>query len=167
MFTQSFSLTILVYLSISCISHSLLSYHSAVNFIKFRSTRNIIKNIDKRHASNINITDKNVNETSKTFKFITVWNEVVLGLAVFTVIKRISIASLSSILQYYSKYFLAGGICASFSHGISVPLDVVKTRKQVSQEMASLSIIDAFKKIINDDGVFMLFKGNKILIKLL
>ena len=31
-----------------------------------------------------------------------------------------------------SRYFLAGGICASFSHGIAVPFDVVKTRLQTS-----------------------------------
>ena len=68
----------------------------------------------------------------------------------------------SSVIQYYSKYFLAGGVCASFSHGISVPLDVVKTKKQIAKDVyAPLSIIDSFKKIINDDGIFMLYKGNQ------
>jgi hypothetical protein len=32
----------------------------------------------------------------------------------------------------YSRYALAGGICASYSHTILVPIDVVKTRLQVS-----------------------------------
>ena len=165
MIAVSFSLKIFIYISILCISNSLLSRRS-INFIKFRSTSDIIKNTHSRRTPNIYVTDKNVNETTKNLKIISVWKEIVLGFAVFTVIKKVSIASLSSTVQYYSKYFFAGGICASFSHGISVPLDVVKTRKQISQEMASLTILDSFKKIINDEGVFMLYKG-KITLKLL
>jgi Mitochondrial carrier protein len=40
---------------------------------------------------------------------------------------------MASLINYkQSRYFLAGGICASFSHGIAVPFDVVKTRLQTS-----------------------------------
>lgn len=34
-------------------------------------------------------------------------------------------------LEKYPKLFAAGGICASFTHWVTVPLDVVKTRSQV------------------------------------
>jgi hypothetical protein len=59
------------------------------------------------------------------------------------------------------KYFFAGALCCSFSHAISVPFDVIKTKKQISKDIASLSIIEAFKKVVEDEGVSMLFKGNK------
>jgi sugar (pentulose or hexulose) kinase len=59
----------------------------------------------------------------------------------------------------YLKYFLSGAICCSFSHGIGVPFDVVKTKKQISKDMSKLGILEIFKKIIADDGVGMLFKG--------
>ena len=62
-------------------------------------------------------------------------------------------------VELYSKYFLAGGVGASFSHAIAVPFDVVKTRKQINKDMSKLSAIGAFKKIVNDDGFGMLFKG--------
>eukprot|EP01038_Epipyxis_sp_PR26KG_P008067 gene8067-10930_t len=67
----------------------------------------------------------------------------------------------------YWKYFIAGGICASFSHGITVPIDVIKTRIQtagtdeVNEEnpTGKISIIKMAKKIILDDGIAMLGKG--------
>lgn len=62
-------------------------------------------------------------------------------------------------LSYYLKYFLAGGICCTISHTISVPFDVVKTRKQVSPELANLSVKEAFSKIIKDDGLSVLKTG--------
>eukprot|EP00285_Hemiselmis_virescens_P014098 CAMPEP_0173377580 /NCGR_PEP_ID=MMETSP1356-20130122/826_1 /TAXON_ID=77927 ORGANISM="Hemiselmis virescens, Strain PCC157" /NCGR_SAMPLE_ID=MMETSP1356 /ASSEMBLY_ACC=CAM_ASM_000847 /LENGTH=411 /DNA_ID=CAMNT_0014330377 /DNA_START=68 /DNA_END=1303 /DNA_ORIENTATION=- len=35
-------------------------------------------------------------------------------------------------LEKYPKLFAAGGICASFTHWVTVPIDVVKTRTQVN-----------------------------------
>jgi hypothetical protein len=31
------------------------------------------------------------------------------------------------------RYFLAGGVCACFSHAIATPIDVIKTRQQVDE----------------------------------
>jgi hypothetical protein len=31
------------------------------------------------------------------------------------------------------RYFAAGGICASFSHAVATPIDVIKTRQQVDE----------------------------------
>ena len=48
----------------------------------------------------------------------------------------------------YWRIFLAGGVCASISHGWAVPLDVVKTRLQTDPERyAGLGIMGACEKI--------------------
>lgn len=53
------------------------------------------------------------------------------------------------IFSIYYRYFLAGGICASFSHGIAVPFDVVKTRLQTSTtaEFLDTNVISGMKLI--------------------
>ena len=66
------------------------------------------------------------------------------------------------VLTIDSRYFLAGGICACFSHAISVPFDVVKTRLQTSTsttEFTDKNIIAVAKTIAAQDGIGMLFKG--------
>ena len=57
------------------------------------------------------------------------------------------------------KYFLAGGLCATASHVIPVPIDVVKTRKQVDPELASQSFPQAFSYIFRTEGVGGLLSG--------
>jgi solute carrier family 25 (mitochondrial phosphate transporter), member 3 len=59
----------------------------------------------------------------------------------------------------WGKYFLAGGICCTISHTVSIPFDVVKTKKQASSDLSDLSVLAAFKKIIDDDGISVLSKG--------
>jgi len=57
------------------------------------------------------------------------------------------------------KFYLAGGICASLSHIIPVPIDVVKTRKQVDSKLASQSFPQAFAYILKNEGVGGLLSG--------
>lgn len=57
------------------------------------------------------------------------------------------------------KYYLAGGLCAAASHVIPVPIDVVKTRKQVDPELASQSFPLAFSHILRTEGVGGLLSG--------
>jgi len=58
------------------------------------------------------------------------------------------------------RYFLAGGLCASFSHGITTPIDVVKTRIQSDpQKYGSLGVVEASKNILRDDGYGALLQG--------
>ena len=63
--------------------------------------------------------------------------------------------------DHYSRYFLAGGICASFSHGVAIPFDVVKTRLQtgIATEFASSNVLVVAQSIVDKEGLGMLFKG--------
>jgi len=58
------------------------------------------------------------------------------------------------------RYFLAGGLCASVSHGITTPIDVVKTRIQSDPEKYDgLGVLESSKLILQDDGYEALLKG--------
>ena len=43
------------------------------------------------------------------------------------------------------RYFLAGGLCACFSHAVATPIDVIKTRQQVDEG-------DFISHLDDDDG---------------
>ena len=57
------------------------------------------------------------------------------------------------------RYFAAGGICAATSHGITTPIDVVKTRMQQNPEKYSKGVIAAAKDIVATEGVGFLLAG--------
>jgi len=58
------------------------------------------------------------------------------------------------------RYFLSGGLCASISHGITTPIDVVKTRIQSEpQKYDGLDIVKASQAVVEDDGFEALLKG--------
>ena len=58
------------------------------------------------------------------------------------------------------RYFLAGSLCAAFSHGITTPIDVVKTKMQSDpQNFNGLGVVAASKTIVEDDGYGILIKG--------
>jgi hypothetical protein len=57
------------------------------------------------------------------------------------------------------RYYLAGGICAAASHAIPVPIDVVKTRKQVDPNLADLPFLEATRSIIEEEGLQALWAG--------
>jgi len=51
------------------------------------------------------------------------------------------------------RYFLAGGLCAAISHGITTPIDVVKTRIQSDPEAyEGLSLIESAKLVASATG---------------
>lgn len=56
------------------------------------------------------------------------------------------------------KYFFAGGACASFSHAVAVPIDVIKIRMQ-TYPLVYTSIKNTANIIIEKEGFQMLFKG--------
>ena len=57
------------------------------------------------------------------------------------------------------RYFVAGGICAAASHGITTPIDVVKTKMQTNPEKYNKGMIAAAKDIIKTEGIAFLLTG--------
>ena len=62
-------------------------------------------------------------------------------------------------LDYYLKGALAGGICCGITHGALTPVDVVKTRMQLSPEIYNKGMVDGFKKVIANEGPGRLLTG--------
>ena len=58
------------------------------------------------------------------------------------------------------RYFLAGGLCAAISHGITTPLDVVKTRIQADpSKFKYVGVVGTARQIISEDGSAALLTG--------
>ena len=57
------------------------------------------------------------------------------------------------------RYFIAGGTCAAISHGITTPIDVVKTRMQSSPEKYNQGMIHALTFMVREEGVGVLLAG--------
>ena len=57
------------------------------------------------------------------------------------------------------RYFLAGGGCASFSHGIATPFDVIKTKIQTFPQDYTGGFLPSTMKMIQEDGIGVLAKG--------
>lgn len=56
-------------------------------------------------------------------------------------------------------YFAAGGLAASFSHAVAVPIDVVKTKIQTEPLVYTGGIVVVGKKIIKNEGLQFLLQG--------
>ena len=68
------------------------------------------------------------------------------------------VAALST-LATEERYFLAGGLCASISHALACPIDVVKTRQQTVPEYRDLSLLDGLTRCASDEGPAALLTG--------
>lgn len=58
-----------------------------------------------------------------------------------------------------ARYFISGGLCAAASHGVTTPIDVVKTRIQADPEVFNKGLISSTKAIIEQDGAKALLGG--------
>lgn len=57
------------------------------------------------------------------------------------------------------RYFVAGGGCAAFSHGIATPFDVVKTKIQADQERYNFGFLNATISLVQLNGLEVLLTG--------
>lgn len=60
-------------------------------------------------------------------------------------------------LSLYARYAVAGGTCCQLTHTVLVPLDVIKTRLQISTEYKG--VLDAAMRIPRTEGLRALFLG--------
>lgn len=65
--------------------------------------------------------------------------------------------SQASVVGSYWRYFLAGAISCSFSHLVTVPFDVVKTRIQLETE--KIGIMDMGKRLAAEEGISSFLTG--------
>jgi Mitochondrial carrier protein len=68
-------------------------------------------------------------------------------------------ASISQCLAVDYRYFVAGGVCAAYSHGITTPIDVIKTKMQADPTEYNDGMLSAAAKIIKKDGPGVLLGG--------
>lgn len=68
-------------------------------------------------------------------------------------------AAKSGISNIDYRFFVAGGVCAATSHGITTPIDVVKTKMQAKPEVYNKGIADATLSILKTDGPSALLGG--------
>ncbi|GAA5946364.1 hypothetical protein JCM3765_000215 [Sporobolomyces pararoseus] len=59
----------------------------------------------------------------------------------------------------YAKFFAAGALCCTLSHGGMVPIDVVKTRIQLEPALAKLGMVGTGRKIVAEEGIRGLATG--------
>merc|ERR1740121_924953 len=57
------------------------------------------------------------------------------------------------------RFFVAGGVCAATSHGITTPIDVVKTKIQANPEVYNKGMLDATLQILKSEGPGTLLGG--------
>lgn len=57
------------------------------------------------------------------------------------------------------RYFVAGGVCAATSHGITTPIDVVKTKMQAEPDVYNEGMASATMSILKSDGPSALLGG--------
>jgi solute carrier family 25 phosphate transporter 3 len=64
-----------------------------------------------------------------------------------------------SAYRAFRRYFAAGGVCAACSHGITTPIDVVKTKMQSDPSKYDDGMIFAAVDIVKEHGLGFLLAG--------
>lgn len=62
-------------------------------------------------------------------------------------------------VDLYSRFFLAGALCCSLTHGAVTPIDVVKTRIQLEPAVYNRGMIGGFRQVIAKEGAGALLTG--------
>jgi solute carrier family 25 phosphate transporter 3 len=83
-----------------------------------------------------------------------------IKLALITLPSILMLAMLYQISGFGTwRYYLAGGLCAAISHSVPVPIDVVKTRKQLDPSLEEASFLEVTRTITKQDGWPVLLDG--------
>ena len=85
--------------------------------------------------------------------------EAAAAAAVALTLRGGSSSSSSGVAAVDWRYFVAGGLCASISHGWTTPLDVIKTKMQQSPEKYTAGMIAAARAIVAAEGAGVLLTG--------
>lgn len=59
----------------------------------------------------------------------------------------------------YARFALAGAVCCAVTHGAMTPVDVVKTRIQLSPEVYNKGMIAGFRQVVQAEGAGALLTG--------
>jgi len=62
-------------------------------------------------------------------------------------------------IDLYSRFAFAGAVCCSVTHTALVPVDVVKTRIQLSPEIYNKGMLGGFRQIVQSEGAMSLTTG--------
>lgn len=154
-------LTILLYASSYHLKTSRSPYVSKWTMHKYQLDKNLICQTYSRARENRDFVDEGKEKLVEPSKVYVTSALILSSILLFPSCSHALEGKLYSqpSLDVSLRYFLAGGICASFSHAISVPFDVIKTKKQTNSEFTNLSVLDAAKKITEVDGLGMLLTG--------
>lgn len=68
-------------------------------------------------------------------------------------------SALSVLKSLDYRYFVAGGTCAAISHGITTPIDVIKTKKQSDIKYKNMNMISTAVDIVHTEGPNALLGG--------
>lgn len=79
--------------------------------------------------------------------------------ALFTLFSTINALGAGSAGGANWRYFAAGGISAATSHGITTPVDVVKTKMQLNPSKYGTNILKATNMLVKEEGVGFLAQG--------
>ena len=81
-------------------------------------------------------------------------------LAAQPAVQASSFAPALSVLQSIDyRFFVAGGSCAAISHGITTPIDVVKTKIQAEPQKYNQGMLKATAAILKEEGAGALLGG--------
>ncbi|KAI9316170.1 mitochondrial carrier domain-containing protein [Dichotomocladium elegans] len=62
-------------------------------------------------------------------------------------------------VSLYARFAFAGAVCCAITHGAMTPVDVVKTRIQLSPEVYNKGMIAGFRQVIQNEGAGALLTG--------
>lgn len=119
--------------------------------------RNMIMN--ERHSSNPNLV-RRIDQNALFLGIIVLTSWSFGALAAENPADQRNLGILNTLSNIDPRYFISGGLCAAASHGVTTPVDVVKTRMQAEPDVyKNGGLFKATQNIIQKDGIGVLSGG--------